>query len=130
MAHSIEGRVPFLDHPLVELLCDMPVSMKVRGDIEKFALREAARPFLTETVYKRQKHPFFAPFELKGRMRELAFDTLRPERVSALPFFEPQAVKRFLASPPPETNATARSGYFGQMLTMTSLCVLGERYGL
>jgi asparagine synthase (glutamine-hydrolysing) len=130
MAHSIEGRVPFLDHPLVELVCDMPVSMKVRGDVEKFALREAAKPFLTDTVYRRQKHPFFAPFELKGRMRELALDTLRPERVAALPFFEPHAVARFLANPPPESNATARSGYFGMMITMTSLCVLQDLYRL
>jgi asparagine synthase (glutamine-hydrolysing) len=81
MAHSIEGRVPFLDHLLAELVCDMPVSMKVRGEVEKYALREAAKPYLTETVYRRQKHPFFAPFELKGRMRELALDTLRPERI-------------------------------------------------
>jgi len=73
---------------------------------------------------------FFAPFELKGRMRELALDTLRPERVATLPFFEPRAVARFLAHPPPASNPTARSGYFGLMLTMTSLCVLQDVYRL
>jgi hypothetical protein len=77
-----------------------------------------------------EKHPFFAPFELKSRMFELALDTLRPERVAALPFFEPQAVARFITNPPHASNATARSGYFGLMLTMTSLCVLQEVYGL
>jgi asparagine synthase (glutamine-hydrolysing) len=130
MAHSIEGRLPFLDHPLVELLCDMPVSMKIRGMTEKYVLREAARPFLTETVYKRQKHPFLAPFELKSRMRELVQDTLQPARLSALPFFDARAVQRFLAAEPPTGEIAARGGYFAAMIVMMSLCVLQERYSL
>ena len=44
MAHSVEGRVPFLDHHVVELAGDLPVSQKIRGTIEKYVLREAARP--------------------------------------------------------------------------------------
>ena len=51
MAHSVEGRVPFLDHEVVELICAMPVTQKIRGMTEKFVLREAARPVLTDTVY-------------------------------------------------------------------------------
>src|SRR6185503_19425428 len=47
MAHSIEGRTPFLDHVLVEAVVNMPVSMKVNGTSEKYVLREAARPYLT-----------------------------------------------------------------------------------
>ena len=43
MAHSVEGRVPFLDHEVVELLRSMPVGQKIRGMTEKFVLREAAR---------------------------------------------------------------------------------------
>ena len=61
MAHSVEGRVPFLDHHVVELVRDLPVSQKIRGMTEKYVLREAARPVLTATVYGRQKHPFLAP---------------------------------------------------------------------
>ena len=58
MAHSVEGRVPFLDHHVVELCRDLPVRQKIRGMIEKYVLREAARPVLTATVYGRHKHPF------------------------------------------------------------------------
>ena len=61
MAHSVEGRVPFLDHKVVELVVSLPVSAKIRGMNEKFVLREAARPVLTDTVYRRQKHPFLSP---------------------------------------------------------------------
>jgi asparagine synthase (glutamine-hydrolysing) len=51
MAHSIEGRLPFLDHHVVELARRLPVDQKIRGMIEKLVLREAARPVLTATVY-------------------------------------------------------------------------------
>lgn len=60
MAHSVEGRVPFLDHDVVECLRDMPVALKIRGMTEKYVLREATRDVITDTVYRRQKHPFFA----------------------------------------------------------------------
>ena len=43
MAHSVEGRVPFLDHHVVELLCAMPVRQKIRGMTEKYVLREARK---------------------------------------------------------------------------------------
>lgn len=61
MAHSIEGRVPFLDHHVVEFLSQIPVSMKIRGITEKYILREAMKGIITDRVYDRQKHPFLAP---------------------------------------------------------------------
>ncbi len=131
MAHSIEGRTPFLDHPLVELVCQMPVAMKVRGMTEKYVLREAAKPFLTETVYKRQKHPFMAPVELHGRMRELVEDTLRGPALAAVPFFERSAVLRFLDDEPAkDAEPAVRGPYFATQLVLLSTCVLQQRYGL
>lgn len=66
MAHSIEGRVPFLDHHLYEYVRSLPLDFKIRfsnkhGLIEKYILREAVKPYITQTLYKRQKHPFIAP---------------------------------------------------------------------
>jgi asparagine synthase (glutamine-hydrolysing) len=78
MAHSVEGRVPFLDHHVVEVARNLPVAMKIHGMTEKFVLREAARPLLTDTVYRRQKHPFLAPpatLDPKSRLNELLQDT-------------------------------------------------------
>src|SRR5262245_1553468 len=40
MAHSVEGRVPFLDHKVVEVLCSQPVHQKIHGMTEKYVLRE------------------------------------------------------------------------------------------
>ena len=61
MAHSIEGRVPFLDHHVVEVIRSQPVTQKIRGMTEKYVLREAVRDVITDTVYRRQKHPFLSP---------------------------------------------------------------------
>ncbi|HVV67691.1 MAG TPA: asparagine synthase (glutamine-hydrolyzing) [Patescibacteria group bacterium] len=61
MAHSIEGRVPFLDHKLLEFLVNIPSSLKIKGLTEKFILREAVKDIITPTIYQRQKHPFKAP---------------------------------------------------------------------
>lgn len=62
MSHSVEGRVPFLDHHLMEYVNDLPPSVKIRYDpesktlTEKWILREAAKPFITEELYERKKH--------------------------------------------------------------------------
>ena len=61
MAHSIEGRTPFLDHNLTEYVNDIPPSLKVKWDgnesfTAKYALREAMKSFVTQEVYERVKH--------------------------------------------------------------------------
>lgn len=62
MSASIEGRLPFLDHPLFEYAARLPMQMKIKDHFnEKYVLKEAARPYITDRVYRRQKHPFQAP---------------------------------------------------------------------
>jgi len=61
MAHSVEGRVPFLDHHLWEFLGQVPLDQKIRGTTEKHILREAMRGFVPESIRTREKHPFDAP---------------------------------------------------------------------
>jgi asparagine synthase (glutamine-hydrolysing) len=61
MAHGVEGRLPFLDTPLVEFALRVPPELKIRNGREKHLLREAVRPLVTEEVAARRKQPFFAP---------------------------------------------------------------------
>ena len=99
MAHSIEGRVPFLDHRLVDRVTQWPVHTKIRGITEKHILREAVRDVLTDTVYRRQKHPFTSPpstAETDGALFTLAQDTLRSRQMADQPFFDPAKVAHFL----------------------------------
>src|SRR6185436_743949 len=103
MAHSVEGRVPFLDHHVVELIRSMPVRQKIRGMTEKYVLREAVRPVLTETVYARHKHPFTSPpvaLAPNERLHELLQTTLRGPAMDALPFYDRGKVVGLLDSLP------------------------------
>lgn len=61
MAHGIEGRLPFLDHKLVEFAVTLPVEYKIRDGVEKYVQREALKDVVTPTVYRRQKHALMAP---------------------------------------------------------------------
>lgn len=132
MAHSIEGRVPFLDHHLVEVLATLPVSLKIRGMTEKYVLREATRPVITDTVYRRQKHPFLSPpatLHPGERLHTLLQDTLRGPALQSLPFFERRAVVDLLDRLP-QMDQGSRVAYDQILMLMLSACALQEKYGL
>jgi asparagine synthase (glutamine-hydrolysing) len=59
MAHSLEVRVPFLDHHFVEFCATIPSSLKVRGLTTKYILKEAAREILPDRVVDKRKVGFF-----------------------------------------------------------------------
>src|SRR5690606_721079 len=61
MANSVEGRVPFLDHRLIEFANKLPPSYKLRGLTEKAVLRKAVRDLLPPTIVNRVKQPYRAP---------------------------------------------------------------------
>ena len=95
MAHSVEGRVPFLDHHLVEVVRSQPVTQKIRGMTEKYVLREAVRDIITDTVYRRQKHPFLSPpatLNPTAKLGTLVQDTLRGTVFATIPFFDQKKV--------------------------------------
>ncbi len=60
MAHSLEVRVPFLDHELVELAARIPPDLKVRRATTKYLLREAARGVIPDHAIDKRKVGFFA----------------------------------------------------------------------
>lgn len=61
MANSMEARPAFLDHHLAETARFLPPSMRIKGRIEKYVLREAMKGLLPEVLYKREKFAFMAP---------------------------------------------------------------------
>jgi asparagine synthase (glutamine-hydrolysing) len=132
MAHSIEGRVPFLDHHVVEVIRSQPVSQKIRGMTEKYVLREAARDVISDTVYRRQKHPFLSPpatLNPNDRLNSLVQDTLRGPTLASIPFFNQKKVIGLLDSL--ETmDEGARVANDQVLMHLTSACVLHERFRL
>jgi len=63
MAHSIEGRVPFLDNDLVAFCCRVPYDLKVRGGIEKYLFKQAVRDVLPVETLNRPKQRFTTPLD-------------------------------------------------------------------
>ena len=101
MAHSIEGRVPFLDHHVVECICRQPVNQKIRGMTEKFVLREAVRDVITDTVYRRQKHPFLSPpatLNPEQTFNIYVQDMLRGSVMASIPYFDQKKIVGMLDS--------------------------------
>jgi asparagine synthase (glutamine-hydrolysing) len=98
MAHSVEGRFPFLDHRVVEFCNALPAHYKLRGLEEKYLLKRAVRDLLPEAIWKRPKRPYRAPihraFFPDGRPLDWVANVLSPEQVAATGVFDPQAVTR------------------------------------
>ncbi|MFZ0664024.1 MAG: asparagine synthase (glutamine-hydrolyzing) [Acidobacteriaceae bacterium] len=128
MAHSVEGRVPFLDHHVVEVICSQPVSQKIHGTTEKYVLREAARDVITDTVYRRQKHPFVSPpatLNPTQKLNTLVNDTLRGPAMASIPFFNQKNVVGLLDRVP-AMDEGARVVNDQVLMLLVSACVLQE----
>ncbi len=62
MAHSVEGRVPFLDTRLVELAFNIPTKTKIRGGETKYILKRAVQGIIPNEIINRKKQGFSNPF--------------------------------------------------------------------
>ncbi len=78
MAASVEGRVPYLDHPLVEFVWGLPGKSKVRGMSTKYILKRAVKDLVPQQILKRRKNGFAVPFGawLRNPLQEEAKDIL------------------------------------------------------
>lgn len=78
MANSLEVRVPFLDHEIVEFACSLPEECKITSTIRKRILQETFRPDLPEMLFRRPKHGFEVPLLnwFKGELSSLIKDDL------------------------------------------------------
>lgn len=100
MANSIEGRVPFLDHRVIEFANRLPSRYKLSGLTEKYLLKRAVRGEVPDVIRTRTKQPYRAPdsasFFENGRPTEYVRDLLAPARVEAAGMFDAGAVGRLL----------------------------------
>ena len=96
MAHSVEARVPFLDPRLVQFTNKMPSHYKLRGNTEKYILKQAMRKILPESILKRRKQGLGTPLVpwFKGGLYDIAAEMLAPARLRERGIFEPYAVER------------------------------------
>jgi asparagine synthase (glutamine-hydrolysing) len=97
---------------------------------EKYLLREAARPLISETVYHRQKHPFLSPPVTTApteRFHEMMQDTLRGPVLASLPFYDQEKVIALLDQLPAMSDSD-RVGWDPVLMSVLSACVIQERF--
>jgi len=98
MAASIEVRVPFLDHVVVDFMRQVPPELKLHGYTQKYILKKAMEDVLPPEVISRRKAAFGLPVRswLKNELREMVGDLLSERRVRERGLFQPGAVARMV----------------------------------
>ncbi|MCJ7507488.1 MAG: asparagine synthase (glutamine-hydrolyzing) [candidate division Zixibacteria bacterium] len=98
MAASIESRVPFLDHKLVEFVARIPIELKLKGFTTKRILREAAKEDLPKPILVRKKKGFPVPIAkwFKNEYYDLACQIILDDRAKKRGFFDFNYIEKLL----------------------------------
>jgi asparagine synthase (glutamine-hydrolysing) len=100
MAHSVEGRYPFLDVRIIEFCSRLPARLKLRGMTDKFLLRQMAGQYLPEEIFRRRKRPYRAPIHrsfFNAATEDYVRELLSEASVKASGVFNPVAVRQLAA---------------------------------
>jgi asparagine synthase (glutamine-hydrolysing) len=99
MAHSLESRVPFLDHELIDIARRIPSRLKHREGTGKPLLRRAMRGILPEEIVAKPKQGFSPPDQAWYRGQSMPYiqEMLLEPRSLARGYFKPEAIRRVLA---------------------------------
>lgn len=98
MAHSLEVRVPYLDHELLEFVAQIPARLKVRGLQKKWLFRRAVAPWLPTGHLRRRKQGFSIPMAswLRGPLASLLTDLVDSRACRESPWLSQAVVRRLV----------------------------------
>ena len=100
LAHSVEGRVPYLDHRIIEFANSLSPRYKLRGLHEKVLLRRALRGEVPQAIVNRVKQPYRAPdsrcFFHGEKPLPYVQELMSPTNLRRSGYFRPDAVERLL----------------------------------
>ena len=99
MATSLESRVPFLDHKLVEFTARMPDTMKLRGGTTKYVLRESMKGVLPEKILTRSKMGFPVPIGswFRGPFKSIVDEYVLSDRALSRGIFDSDFVRQIVS---------------------------------
>lgn len=98
MQHSLEVRVPFIDHKLMEFCATIPQEIRMKGLKKKYLLKKAVSDLLPEEVINHRKQGFVGPTArwLQTDLKPYVLNSLSAENLNRHGFFDPATVTRLL----------------------------------
>ncbi|HTO92080.1 MAG TPA: asparagine synthase (glutamine-hydrolyzing) [Candidatus Sulfotelmatobacter sp.] len=126
MQHSLEARVPLIDHHVMEFVARIPFEYKLRGGVTKWILRESVRDLLPASILARGKQGFGVPLEHWfgadfGRMaREVLYDS----RARSRGWLDPAGVRAVVESPGMRDQRRVRQVWALVCLELWAQCYL------
>jgi asparagine synthase (glutamine-hydrolysing) len=125
MRHSLEVRVPLLDHKVLEFVARIPFEYKLRGGVSKWVLRESVKDLLPPETLARGKQGFAVPLErwFGGRFGSLAREVLLDPGVERRGWLDRRGIERLLRAPGPLEERQAK-----QMFALVCLELWARTY--
>lgn len=89
MANSLETRIPFLDHNLIEFVAQIPEKYKMKGSISKYILKKTMENILPNNILNRNKQGFVIPLDVwfKNELKEMVEDIFSNKLLNETGFF-------------------------------------------
>ncbi|MFT5387341.1 MAG: asparagine synthase (glutamine-hydrolyzing) [Candidatus Omnitrophota bacterium] len=125
MSQSIEARVPFLDHKLVEFGARIPSEYKVSTKHSKIIVREAMKGILPESILKRPKHGFSLPLDqwMRSGLKTWVQEVLAEDKLKQHGFFNSEFITTMV-----EDHLSAKGNYCRQLFTLIAFQLWYEEY--
>ena len=99
MTHSLEARMPILDHLFMEFVASIPPALKLKdGAISKYIFKKAVEPYLPHEVIYRPKMGFGVPTDhwFRDELKEMTYDTLLSQRALERGYFNREHIQNML----------------------------------
>jgi len=125
MANSLEARVPFLDHLVVELAGKIQAKLKLYNDRTKYILKETFKDELSEVISSRKKQGFGIPIKFwgKGYLNDYMRDIITSKSAKTIELFNSKEIEKMI-----DLTSTGASNYSRELWSILILEIWLRRY--